>query len=71
MSTLASVEALVKAVDPKKIDNILENAEKVSGDLALCLRRHGVNTVKSFKETADTYRVVGEKAPRRSTMSTS
>ena len=33
-STLASVDSLVKAIDPKKVDSILTNAEKISGDLA-------------------------------------
>ncbi|MGV3552620.1 MlaD family protein [Rhizobium sp.] len=60
-STLASVDALVKAVDPKKIDNILANAEKVSGDLATASGDVAA-TVKSFKETADTYNEVGRKA---------
>lgn len=62
-STLASVDGLVKAVDPKKIDTILTNAEKVSGDLALASDDMAA-TIKTFRETADTYRTVGEKVGR-------
>jgi phospholipid/cholesterol/gamma-HCH transport system substrate-binding protein len=62
-STLASVDGLVKAIDPKKIDNILKNAEKVSGDLALASDDMAA-TVKSFKDTADAYRMVGEKVSK-------
>lgn len=62
-STLASVDSLVKAVDPKKIDTILTNAEKVSGDLALASDDMAA-TIKTFRETADTYRTVGEKVGR-------
>jgi len=61
--TLASVDSLIKAVDPKKIDNILKNTEKVSGDLAAA-SGDMANTVKSFKETADAYRLVGEKVSK-------
>lgn len=62
-STLASADALIKSVDPKKIDTILANAEKVSTDLAGASGDLS-NTIKSFRETADTYRVVGEKASK-------
>ena len=62
-STLASVDNLMKAIDPKKIDNILKNAEKVSGDLALASGDMAA-TVKSFKDTADAYRLVGEKVSK-------
>lgn len=61
--TLASVDSLVKAVDPKKIDGILTNAEKVSGDLALA-SGDMAETVKSFRETANAYRAVGDKVSK-------
>lgn len=62
-STLASVDSLVKSIDPKKIDTILSNAEKVSGDLALA-SADMADTIKSFKSTADAYREVGVKVSR-------
>lgn len=62
-TTLQSVDSLVKAVDPKKIDAILTNAEKVSGDLASA-SGDMADTVKSFKETADAYRQVGDKVSK-------
>ena len=61
--TLASVDSLVKAIDPKKIDGILTNTERVSGDLAAA-SGDMADTVKSFKETADAYRAVGEKVSK-------
>jgi phospholipid/cholesterol/gamma-HCH transport system substrate-binding protein len=62
-STLQSVDSLVKSIDPKKIDTILANTEKVSGDLAAASGDMAA-TVKSFKETADAYRTVGEKVSK-------
>jgi phospholipid/cholesterol/gamma-HCH transport system substrate-binding protein len=62
-STLASVDSLIKAVDAKKIDAILANAEKVSKDLADA--SGGVsNAVDNFNKTAEAYRVVGDKAAK-------
>lgn len=60
-STLASVDNLVKAVDPKKIDAILANAEKVSADFAAA-SGDITTTVKNVNETLATYKTVGEKA---------
>jgi phospholipid/cholesterol/gamma-HCH transport system substrate-binding protein len=62
-STLTSVDKLVTAIDPKKIDNILANTQKVSNDLAEASSDMAA-TVKSFKETADAYRTVGEKVSK-------
>ena len=62
-TTLGSVDSLVKAIDPKKIGNILTNTEKISGDLALASGDMAA-TVKSFRETADAYRLVGEKVSK-------
>lgn len=61
--TLASVDSLVKSIDPKKIDTILTNAEKVSGDLARA-STDVAETIKSFKSTADAYRDVGLKVSK-------
>ncbi|MDO6963938.1 MlaD family protein [Rhizobium alvei] len=62
-STLASVDSLVKAVDAKKIDSILANADKISGDLADASGEVS-KTIESFRKTADTYRDIGEKASK-------
>ena len=60
-STLASVDSLVKAVDPKKIDNILANADKISGDIAKATT--GLDeTIASFKATSESYRKLGDQA---------
>ena len=74
-TTLASAEGLIKAVDPKKIDAILVNAQKVSADLAsasgkvsgvvddvkLAVKDAGT-AVKNINETLATYKTFGEKA---------
>jgi len=60
-STLSAADTLVKSVDPKKIDNIVANVEKMSNDLSAA--SSGVSdTIASFKKTADTYERFGEKA---------
>jgi len=60
-STLAAVEALVKAVDAKKIDTILANAEKVSKDVADA--SGGLKgAIDKFDQTATTFNDVGKKA---------
>jgi phospholipid/cholesterol/gamma-HCH transport system substrate-binding protein len=60
-STLAAVEALVKAVDAKKIDTILANAEKVSKDIADA--SGGLKgAIDKFDQTATTFNDVGKKA---------
>ncbi|PKA42382.1 MCE family protein [Rhizobium sullae] len=60
-STLEAVEALVKAVDAKKIDTILSNAEKVSRDIA---NASGdlKGAIQRFNETATTFNDFGKKA---------
>lgn len=62
-STLASVDSLLKAVDAKKIDAILANAEKVSKDLADASGGVG-KAVDNFNKTAEAYRIVGDKAAK-------
>ena len=60
-STLSAADTLVKSVDPRKIDNIVANVEKMSNDLSAA--SSGVaDTIASFKKTADTYERFGEKA---------
>lgn len=74
-STLASAEQLIKAVDPKKIDDILANARQVSTDLAAASGKVGgivdqaqvaINeaaaAVKNVNQAVDTYKAFGLKA---------
>jgi phospholipid/cholesterol/gamma-HCH transport system substrate-binding protein len=74
-STLASVDTLIKAVDPKKIDDILANARKVSNDLASASDKVGgiidevhvavkdaSAAMKNVNATIATYKTFGEKA---------
>lgn len=60
-STLEAVEALVRAVDAKKIDTILSNAEKVSRDIA---NASGdlKGAIQRFNDTATTFNDFGKKA---------
>ncbi|TCU25836.1 phospholipid/cholesterol/gamma-HCH transport system substrate-binding protein [Rhizobium azibense] len=60
-STLEAVEALVRAVDAKKIDTILGNAEKVSRDIA---NASGdlKGAIQRFNDTATTFNDFGKKA---------
>jgi len=60
-STLTSADALVKAVDTKKIDHIVSNVEKMSDDLRAA--SGGVaDTIASFRKTAETYQRLGQNA---------
>ncbi|MEX2743479.1 MlaD family protein [Rhizobium mongolense] len=60
-STLEAVQALVRAVDAKKIDTILSNAEKVSRDIA---NASGdlKGAIQRFNDTATTFNDFGKKA---------
>ncbi|MBB4278212.1 MlaD family protein [Rhizobium mongolense] len=60
-STLEAVEALVRAVDAKKVDTILSNAEKVSRDIA---NASGdlKGAIQRFNDTATTFNDFGKKA---------
>jgi phospholipid/cholesterol/gamma-HCH transport system substrate-binding protein len=60
-STLSAADILVKSVDPKKIDHIVSNVEKMSNDLSAASTGVG-DTIASFKKTAETYERFGEKA---------
>ncbi|MEB2843571.1 MCE family protein [Rhizobiales bacterium RZME27] len=57
-STLEAAEQLVRAVDANKINNILSNAEKVSGDVAASTTELPA-IVAEVKETAASFRQVG------------
>lgn len=60
-STLAGADALIKSVDPKKIDRIVSNVEQVSNDLRNA--SGGVSeTVAAFRRTVETYQEVGRNA---------
>ncbi|MCV9996838.1 MCE family protein [Pararhizobium sp. YC-54] len=60
-STLSAADILVKSVDPRKIDHIVSNVEKMSNDLSAA--SVGVaDTIASFKKTAETYERFGQKA---------
>ncbi|MCV9960601.1 MCE family protein [Pararhizobium sp. BT-229] len=60
-STLSAADILVKSVDPKKIDHIVSNVEKMSNDLSVA-SGHVTDTLATFKTTAETYQRFGEKA---------
>ena len=60
-STLTAVEDLVKAVDAKKINTILANAEKVSRDVADA-SGDLKGLVAKFDQTVTTYNEFGKKA---------
>ncbi|NRP74131.1 Chromosome partition protein Smc [Ensifer psoraleae] len=60
-TTLASADALIKSVDPKKIDRIVSNVEQVSNDLKAA--SGGVSeTIATFRRTVETYQEVGRNA---------
>jgi phospholipid/cholesterol/gamma-HCH transport system substrate-binding protein len=60
-STLTSADILVKSVDPRKIDHIVSNVEKMSNDLSAA-SSNVADTLASFKKTAETYQRFGENA---------
>lgn len=62
-STLGAVDEIVKAVDPKDINAIVGNVEKISKDISDA--SGGISeTVATFKVTVDTYRQFGENATK-------
>ncbi|AEH78843.1 MCE family protein [Sinorhizobium meliloti] len=59
--TLASADRLIKSVDPKKIDNIVSNAEQVSNNLKDA--SGGVSeAIAGFRRTVETYDQFGKSA---------
>lgn len=74
-STLAAAEKLINAVDPKKLDDILANARKVSSDLATASGKVGgivdevhvavkdvSTTIRNANDAIATYKTFGEHA---------
>ncbi|PLU83316.1 MCE family protein, partial [Sinorhizobium medicae] len=59
--TLAGADRLIKAVDPKKIENIVGNAEQVSNNLKNA-SGEVTETVASFQRTVETYNQFGKNA---------
>ncbi|MDX1132131.1 MCE family protein [Sinorhizobium medicae] len=59
--TLAGADRLIKAVDPKKIENIVGNAEQVSNNLKNA-SGEVTETVASFQRTLETYNQFGKNA---------
>ncbi|HET7411900.1 MAG TPA: MCE family protein, partial [Pararhizobium sp.] len=62
-STLASVQHLVQAVDPQKVDDILSNTDRATKQLADASATVQ-KTLDAFRQTAETYRAVGQKAQK-------
>ncbi|MEW9615144.1 MlaD family protein [Shinella sp. S4-D37] len=60
-STLASVDALIKAVDPKKVEDFVGNVDKVSRDIAAA-SGDIKTTVEGFRKTAETFDTFGRQA---------
>jgi phospholipid/cholesterol/gamma-HCH transport system substrate-binding protein len=60
-STLASVDSLIKAVDPKKVEDFVSNVDKVSKDIADASGDVKA-TVEGFRKTAETFDTFGKNA---------
>ncbi|MGB3878297.1 MlaD family protein [Shinella zoogloeoides] len=60
-STLASVDSLIKAVDPKKVEDFVGNVDKVSRDIADASGDVKA-TVEGFRKTAETFDAFGKRA---------
>ncbi|WP_440981311.1 MlaD family protein [Shinella sumterensis] len=60
-STLASVDSLIKAVDPKKVEDFVGNVDKVSKDIADA-SGNVKETVEGFRKTAETFDTFGKNA---------
>jgi len=60
-STLASVDSLIKAVDPKKVEDFVGNVDKVSKDIADA-SGDIKTTVEGFRKTAETFDAFGKHA---------
>ncbi|SMC80874.1 MlaD family protein [Rhizobium sp. RU36D] len=62
-STLASVEDLIRAVDAKKVDQILANTQTVTGNLADASGKVA-GAIDNFNKAIDTYREFGVSAEK-------
>lgn len=60
-STLASVDSLIKAVDPKKVEDFVSNVDKVSKDIADA-SSDVKTTVEGFRKAAETFDAFGKNA---------
>ncbi|WP_314094487.1 MlaD family protein [Shinella sp. M31] len=60
-STLASVDSLIKAVDPKKVEDFVGNVDKISKDIAAA-SGDVKTTVEGFRKTAETFDTFGKNA---------
>ncbi|MGD9476574.1 MlaD family protein [Shinella sp. G-2] len=60
-STLASVDSLIKAVDPKKVEDFVGNVDKVSKDIADA-SGNVKETLEGFRKTAETFDNFGKRA---------
>ena len=60
-STLASVDSLIKAVDPKKVEDFVGNVDKISKDIAAA-SGDVKSTVEGFRKTAETFDTFGKNA---------
>ncbi|MEA3535016.1 MlaD family protein [Rhizobium sp. CC-YZS058] len=68
-STLTSADALVKAVDPRKVSTIVGNVEQISGNLKSA-SDSVTDTLESVRRTADTYERFGVRATQTLTQVT-
>ncbi|MDL2405649.1 MlaD family protein [Rhizobium calliandrae] len=62
-STLDAIEKLVRAVDANKINDVVNNADKITANVADASTDLKA-TIASFKETAETYTAFGQKAQK-------
>jgi phospholipid/cholesterol/gamma-HCH transport system substrate-binding protein len=60
-STLASVDSLIKAVDPTKVEDFVGNVDKISKDIAAA-SGDVKTTVEGFRKTAETFDTFGKNA---------
>lgn len=60
-STLASVDQLIKAVDPKKVEDFVGNVDKIGKDIAAA-SGDIKTTVEGFRKTAETFDTFGKNA---------
>lgn len=60
-TTLASVDSLIKAVDPKKVEDFVSNVDKISSDIASA-SGNIKTTVEGFRKTAETFDTFGKDA---------
>ncbi|MDL2400598.1 MCE family protein [Rhizobium mayense] len=62
-STLDAIEKLVRAVDATKINDVVNNADKITANVADATTDLKA-TIASFKQTAETYTAFGQKAQK-------